>query len=230
MHIAGSCLAPDPPYMTTTTRINLLSTPRNVSTAFMYSFAARKDVVAVDEPFYAPWLLATGVQHPGREEILASHEQEVQKVIDQLLHKDFGSPILFVKNMCPQLVGVPWEYLNAFQNIIFIREPTRPLISFAKVLEPDAQEMGTLTQLEIFHFLQQQGQTPLVLDSGELLKNPELVLSKLCQQLHIPFDPAMLQWGSWSQTYGWGLGEILVHYRSYIHKIQDAIPKSTYSW
>ncbi|MEM7373184.1 MAG: sulfotransferase family protein [Bacteroidota bacterium] len=180
--------------MPTTTRINLLSTPRNVSTAFMYSFASREDVCAVDEPFYAPWLIATGVQHPGREETLDAYEQDAQKVIDALLHQDFGKPVLFVKNMCPQLVGVPWDYMTQMKNVIFIREPAKAIISYAKVFEPDAQEMGTLTQLEIFHFLQQQGCPPIVLNSAELLKNPREVLTTLCDQLDIPFDPAMLRW------------------------------------
>lgn len=180
--------------MIPTTRINLLSTPRNVSTAFMYAFAARPDVVTVDEPFYAPWLVSTGLQHPGRDEILKFHECDANKVIEQLLHKAWGSSILFVKNMCPQLEGVPWDYLTEFKNIIFIREPARAIISFNKVFEPDAQEMGTLVQLDIFHYLKEQGQTPIVLDSAELLKNPEQILTKLCQQLGIPFDKAMLQW------------------------------------
>ena len=33
--------------------INLISGPRNVSTALMYSFAQRSDTSVVDEPFYA---------------------------------------------------------------------------------------------------------------------------------------------------------------------------------
>lgn len=178
----------------TTNRINLLSTPRNVSTAFMYSFAQRKDVVALDEPFYASWLVATGVVHPGQEEILNSQEQNPVLVAEQLTTKDWGKPILFVKNMCPQLVGLKWDFLTAFQNIIFIRDPAQAIISFAKVFDPDAQEMGILTQLEIFNFLKIRGKTPLVLDSAELLKNPEKVLAKLCCKLEISFDKSMLQW------------------------------------
>jgi len=34
-------------------RINLWSSPRNVSTALMYSFAQRLDTTVVDEPLYA---------------------------------------------------------------------------------------------------------------------------------------------------------------------------------
>ena len=41
------------------TRLNVCSSPRNVSTAFMYSFGERPDVQAFDEPLYAHYLLRT---------------------------------------------------------------------------------------------------------------------------------------------------------------------------
>ena len=42
--------------------------------------------------------------------------------------------------------------------------------------------------------LQVNGQAPLVLDSGELLKDPGGVLAKLCAQVKLPFESAMLSW------------------------------------
>jgi len=47
------------------------SGPRNLSTAMMYSFAARGDCAAWDEPFYAAYLKATGIDHPMGEAIIA---------------------------------------------------------------------------------------------------------------------------------------------------------------
>ena len=41
-------------------RIAMWSGPRNISTAMMYSFAAREDCDVVDEPFYAAYLTMTG--------------------------------------------------------------------------------------------------------------------------------------------------------------------------
>ena len=52
--------------------INLISGPRNLSTALMYSFSRRPDTKVVDEPFYAHYLSTTGIDHPGREETLLS--------------------------------------------------------------------------------------------------------------------------------------------------------------
>jgi hypothetical protein len=54
------------------TRIAMWSGPRNLSTALMYAFAARPDCAASDEPFYAAYLQATGIDHPMRQEVIAS--------------------------------------------------------------------------------------------------------------------------------------------------------------
>jgi len=52
--------------------IAMWSGPRNISTALMRSFGNRPDTDVVDEPLYGHYLASTGVDHPGREEILAS--------------------------------------------------------------------------------------------------------------------------------------------------------------
>jgi hypothetical protein len=46
--------------------IAMWSGPRNLSTAMMYAFAARGDCAVWDEPFYAAYLAATGLDHPMR--------------------------------------------------------------------------------------------------------------------------------------------------------------------
>ena len=53
-------------------RINLLSGPRNISTALMYSFAQRTDTKVFDEPLYAYYLKNSNAKsfHQGAEEIL----------------------------------------------------------------------------------------------------------------------------------------------------------------
>ena len=49
-------------------RIAMWSGPRNISTAMMRSFSSRSDTYVSDEPFYANYLMRTGIDHPGREE------------------------------------------------------------------------------------------------------------------------------------------------------------------
>ncbi|CAK9167487.1 unnamed protein product, partial [Ilex paraguariensis] len=45
--------------------------PRSLSTSLMYSFAQRDDIEVLDEPLYANFLRATGVDRPYREELLS---------------------------------------------------------------------------------------------------------------------------------------------------------------
>jgi hypothetical protein len=59
----------------------------------------------------------------------------------------------------------------------------------------------------LYRFLNDHGRPPLVIDSDELLKNPENYLRKLCGHLQIPFTEKMLHWnkggipedGLWAQ-------------------------------
>ena len=50
----------------------------------MYSFASRKDVYAIDEPFYAYYLNKTGLNHPLREKVLASQSKNWDEIVYQL--------------------------------------------------------------------------------------------------------------------------------------------------
>jgi hypothetical protein len=176
------------------TRINLLSSPRNISTALMYSFAQRPDTRVVDEPLYAAYLHASGAHHPGREEILASQPQDPEAVIKSLL--DFSEKdVLFVKNMAHHMEGLNWEHLQSFHNIVFIRNPRKIIASYAQVIDtPEMKDVGMEIQSRLFHYLQEKNYPVVVVDSGELLKNPKKVLSAVCAQCGIPFFEEMLQW------------------------------------
>lgn len=61
-------------------RIVAWSGPRNLSTAMMYAFGNRPDCEAMDEPFYAAYLAATGLDHPMREAVLASQPTDPAEV------------------------------------------------------------------------------------------------------------------------------------------------------
>ena len=69
-------------------RINLWSGPRNVSTALMYSFAQRADTRVVDEPLYAHYLRVSGADHPGREDVLRSLDQDGERVVRDVILGD----------------------------------------------------------------------------------------------------------------------------------------------
>ena len=61
--------------------IAMWSGPRNLSTALMRSFENRLDTTVIDEPFYAHFLKKTGVEHPGKQEVLRSQSTKWEEVV-----------------------------------------------------------------------------------------------------------------------------------------------------
>lgn len=176
-------------------RINLISSPRNLSTALMYSFAQRVDTKVVDEPLYAYYLSCTNVDHPGQAEILESQAQDPKEVIEEVILGNYDQPILFIKNMTSHIKEIEEEFLEQLTNIIYIRNPKQIIASYAQVVEaPKASEIGTIRQYELFQKLQKKGNKPIVLDSSILLEAPKLALEKLCAACGIPFYIEMLTW------------------------------------
>lgn len=177
-------------------RICLWSGPRNVSTALMYSFAQRGDTKVFDEPLYAHYLRKTpaAAYHPMADAVLSQMEGDGEKVVD-FMRSYSEKPVLFFKQMTHHLVELDWGFLQEMQNIILTRDPREMLPSFAKEIpNPEMHDVGYAMHSRLLDHLESIGRPPIVLDSRRLLENPEKVLSKLCERLGIPFDPAMLSW------------------------------------
>jgi hypothetical protein len=191
-------------------RICLWSGPRNVSTALMYSFAQRDDTVVYDEPLYAHYLSKTPAReyHPGAEEVIASMENDGEKVVRDLILGDQPKPVAFFKHMTHHLFDLDLDFLAETVNVLLTRDPLDMLPSFAKRIEnPSLQDVGYKLHTELLSRLQSMGQNPPVLDSKQILLNPKKVLSELCERIGIPFQESMLSWkagarpedGSWAK-------------------------------
>ena len=104
-----------------TLRINCWSGPRNISTALMYSFRERVDTTVVDEPFYAHYLISTGIDHPSREETINSMSSNINEILDSIFSKK-NVKILFLKNMycpmCEQSMNSLLQYQKSFLSTI----------------------------------------------------------------------------------------------------------------
>ncbi|HLF33410.1 MAG TPA: hypothetical protein VI583_04205 [Cyclobacteriaceae bacterium] len=175
--------------------INLLSGPRNLSTALMYSFAQRNDTLVMDEPLYGYYLAVSGADHPGRDEVLAAMELDHNKVFSAIDETGKDGKIIFIKNMCHHFVGIPLSMINGFKNIFLIRNPSDMLPSLSvKIPRPTIRDTGLKDQWEIYNHLRSAGQSSAVIDAEHLSNDPELVLKKLCQNLGIPFSISMLSW------------------------------------
>jgi hypothetical protein len=183
-------------------RINLWSSPRNISTAMMYSFAQRDDTIVADEPLYAHYLKTTGSNHPGKEEILQAQENDGEKVISKIILGDYDKPIVFFKQMTHHLVNISLDFLSQTKNIIFIRNPKQIIASYAQVRnEVSMQDVGIEKQWWLFNYLKENNLSCIVLDSNEILKSPQNVLQQLCTALQISFNEKMLHWPAGAKLY-----------------------------
>jgi hypothetical protein len=171
-------------------RIAMWSGPRNLSTAMMYSFAARADFSVMDEPFYAPYLHATGQDHPMRAEILAAHETDPRAVARACLGET-DRPHLYMKHMPHHMVaGFPLDWAADCVNVHLIRHPARVIASYAAKREAvTLDQIGYVQQTALYKRF-----GGIVIDSFDIRENPEKALIRLCSAIDLPFDPAMLSW------------------------------------
>ncbi|OOG62173.1 sulfotransferase family protein [Rhodanobacter sp. B04] len=179
-------------------RIAMWSGPRNISTAMMRAWENRTDTVVIDEPFYAHYLVRTGVQHPGRDEVIAAQSTDAAHVAAMLTGPiPDGRPLWYQKHMTQHMLPkMPLDWLDDVCSCFLIREPEAVVASFT-VQRPDAAawELGFEQQVRLFdHVCDQLGTAPPVIDATDVLKNPAGILNALCARLHIPFSPRMLQW------------------------------------
>lgn len=188
--------------MLSSKRICLWSSPRNVSTAFMYSWAQRSDTTVIDEPLYGYFLKHTGVARPGSDEVIKNMETDGNIVIEDMLFSNFKTPVVFFKNLTNQAVNLDWSFMQQMINLFFIRDPKQIIASFAQVVpNPTMIDIAMKMQYECFEFARQNKFNTIVLDSSQLLENPKSVLQKLCELIEIDFDENMLHWQAGPKTY-----------------------------
>lgn len=163
----------------------------------MYSFAQRDDVRVVDEPLYGHYLHVSGAEHPGREEIVAAMNCDGDAIMRDLIAQSARSSAttLFIKHMAHHLVQIELKFLERSRNIFLIRDPREMLPSLTVQL-PHAtlDDTGLKKQWTLLQDLSSHGQEAIVLDSRELLLDPEAVLRQLCDKLGLTFEQTMLHW------------------------------------
>jgi Sulfotransferase domain len=191
-------------------KIAMWSGPRNLSTAMMYAFAARGDCAVWDEPFYAAYLAATGIDHPMRAAIIAAHEADPAKVAAACAGAvPDGKAIHYQKHMTLHMIsGIDRSFMRACTNVFLIRHPARVVASYARKREgPTLADIGFVQQAELFDEVADHlGHAPVVIDSADIRDDPRGRLTQLCDAISIPYTDRMLSWPTGSKPYDgvWG--------------------------
>ncbi len=179
-------------------RIAMWSGPRNISTAMMRSFGSRSDCAVTDEPFYGAFLKQTGMKQPMADAIIASMDTDWTSVAQSMRGPIPGGKTLWYQKHMPHHM-VDTVSISDFpdhRHAFLIRDPDHVVASYAaKRVDVTPEDLGYERQMEYCdHAAQMSGTAPIVLDSADVLKDPEGHLKSLCKALDISWDPAMLSW------------------------------------
>ncbi len=179
-------------------RIAMWSGPRNISTAMMRAFENRGDCAVVDEPFYAHYLAQTGLDHPGRDEVIAAGEADWHAVVSALVGPvPDDKAVFYQKHMTHHMLPhIGHDWFDAVTHVFLIRDPREVLLSYLKSRpHATAEDIGVPQEAALYaEIAAHTGTAPPIIDADEFLKNPEGHLRALCTLLQIPFSERMLHW------------------------------------
>ena len=162
----------------------------------MYSFAQRPDTTVFDEPLYAYYLTKTRAKeyHPDADLVMNQMECSGEEVIKQML-KENTSDVVFFKNMTHHLHQLDRAFMSHGFNVILTRDPKEMLPSFHKVIKnPAMKDVGYDAHVELMEYFENNSIPFIILDSKEILLDPEKALKKICAKANIPFYSDMLHW------------------------------------
>jgi hypothetical protein len=165
----------------------------------MRAWGNRPDTVVSDEPFYAHFLQATGMDHPGRDDIIASYEADWRIVARNLTEDPLpeGAAIWYQKHMAHHMLDhISLDWVGKLTNCFLIRAPAEVITSYIKVRsQPTLMDLGFPQLLRLFEAVRRQsGSIPPVIDSQDVLKDPRGTLALLCEAVSVPFSERMLSW------------------------------------
>jgi Sulfotransferase domain len=182
--------------VTDTARLAMWSGPRNISTALMRSWENRPDTVVVDEPLYAHYLDVTGLDHPGRGEVLATGETDWRVVVERLLSPASGYRVSYQKHMAHHLTPeIDRGWIRELTNVLLIRDPHEVVASYLKSRDQvTVDDIGLRQQNVLYDELSTAGHEPRIIDAADFLGDPEHFLRGLCALVDVEFERAMLHW------------------------------------
>jgi len=194
--------------------VHTWSAPRSRSTALLYSFEARSDCLAIDEPLYRESLIKRPVSRPhyGKAFIEGKTpdgsnpevwEREL-KSLSERIQDGLGSEVVFCKHMAKHYFLYDFHSeLEGFvhKHVLLIRDPIHTLSSWKADKDnhgddTTTEEVGVVPLLSIYSSLQSVGKEPYILESDTLAQDPKEAIKGLCAAVGIPFMDSMMSWPS----------------------------------
>lgn len=192
--------------------IALWAVPRSTSTAFEWMMRQRGDLDCLHEPFGEAWYQGEDPLWPRfKPGDKTTPGLTLESVWDDIRARALRGPV-FMKDF-PHYINHLWDedFLGHFTHAFLIRDPAKTVSSvYDKWPDFVEGEVGFPEQRALFDLLKAlHGTPPPVLDSDDLLENPEAMTEAFCTAVGIPFIEDALTWevgGDPSQHSWWDGG------------------------
>ena len=177
--------------------IALWAVPRSTSTAFEWMMRQRGDLDCLHEPFGEAWYQGEApLWHRYTPGEVTTPGLTLDSVWDNIQARAAKGPV-FLKDF-PHYISHMWtpEFLAHFTHAFLIRDPAKTITSMHDKW-PDFHEgeVGFPEQRALFDLLWAlNGAPPPVIDSDDLLDDPEKVTEAFCKGVGIPYLSEALTW------------------------------------
>jgi len=175
----------------------LWATPRSTSTVFEWMMRMRGDMTCFHEPFGEAWYQGEDARWPRiKPDTPRTAGLSFDSVWQELQAAASRGPV-FSKDF-PHYIEHLWndEFLDYFKHSFLIRDPAKVATSMYKHW-PDflLKEIAFIEQRALFDRLGDKlGDAPPVIDSDDLLENPQGIVEAWCKAVGIPYIEAALSW------------------------------------
>lgn len=178
--------------------VALWAVPRSTSTAFEWMMRQRGDMDTLHEPFGEAWYQGEDPLWPRFQEGEKTTPGLTLESVWQNIQARAEKGPVFLKDF-PHYINHMWtpDFLAQFTHAFLIRDPAKTITSmYDKWPDFDELEVGFPEQRALFDLLTaiDGGKAPTVIDSDDLLENPEAVVEAFCDGVGIPHLPQALSW------------------------------------
>ncbi len=192
--------------------IALWCVPRSRSTAMERLFFGREGLKILHEPFLYRYYVGEARRALPHFSPDPTHPTTFEGLRDLILGEARRSTVFF-KDMsyyvADHLAAAP-DFFLGLTNSFLVRDPAETLLSYHKI-DPEVtlEELGheALCKHALF-VADKTGKPPVVIESGDLVADPEGILRAYCRAIDMPFDAEALDWSGappkeWQAFAGW---------------------------
>lgn len=197
----------------------LWAVPRSTSTAFEWMMRQRGDMECLHEPFGEAWYQGEAPLWPrAGKDSLRTTGLTLESVLQKLKALAARGPV-FSKDF-PHYIDHLWDedLIELFNHSFLIRDPAKTISSmYDKWPDFHPKEVGFAEQRTLFDRLcDKQGAAPPVIDSDDLLEDPQAMVAAWCRAVGIPFMPEALSWqpGARDEVSWWDGGSFHANLRN----------------